>query len=86
MSDLGGPPHTGLVTLREVYALVEKVRGEVLAEVSKVSAVVESRLEVHQQEHQLDNQRRSGLIRWAVTSVLSGLGVLAALYVAFASR
>jgi hypothetical protein len=80
----------GDITLREVYGLIEGVRKELLAEIKGVSKEVESSLQSHDSEHQLHDERherekdhRSGLFRWAVTSVLSGVGVLVALYVAF---
>ncbi len=36
----------------------------------------------HQLEHQRDRDKRNSLIRWAVTSIMTGIGVLVALYVA----
>jgi hypothetical protein len=76
-----------------VYGLIEGVRKELLSEIKGVSKEVESSLQSHESEHQIHEQRhdrekdhRSGMIRWAVTSLLSGLGVLVAIYVAFVYR
>jgi hypothetical protein len=73
-----------------VYGLIEGVRKELLAEIKGVSKEVESSLQSHDSEHQMHDERherekdhRSSLFRWAVTSVLSGIGVFVAIYVAF---
>ena len=80
----------GDITLREVYGLIEGVRKELLAEIKGVSKEVETSLHAHDSEHQMHEERhdrekdqRSSLFRWAVTSILSGIGVLVAVYVAF---
>jgi hypothetical protein len=81
------------VSLREVYQLVDKVRIELLAEIKGVSSHVDAALVAHQaehtqhitehkqheQEHKQDTRYRSSLWRWAVTSMLTGVGVLVAL-------
>jgi hypothetical protein len=73
-----------------VYGLIEGVRKELLAEIKGVSKEVESSLQSHDSEHHLHDERherekdqRSSLFRWAVTSIVSGIGVLVAVYVAF---
>jgi hypothetical protein len=76
-----------------VYGLIEGVRKELLAEIKGVSIEVEASLKNHDAEHSLHEERhererehRSSLIRWAVTSILSGIGVFVAIYVAFFFR
>jgi hypothetical protein len=78
------------ITLREVYGLIEGVRKELLSELKALNIEVESALASHETEHKLHDERherekehRSSLYRWAVTSVLSGIGVFVAIYVAF---
>jgi hypothetical protein len=86
-------PNGGEITLREVYGLIEGVRKELLAEIKGVSIEVESSLKSHDSEHQSHEDRhdrekdhRSSLIRWAVTSLLTGVGVVTAIVVAFYNR
>ena len=85
------PPVSDTATLREVYALVESTRVQLSAQIDKLGAQldneitklgtqVEGKFTVHQVEHQQDRDRRSGLIRWAVTSIVSGVGVLVAIW------
>lgn len=84
----------GARTTEQVYSLVERLRTEVLSEIKQLETKVESRfashlakhekdVDVHSIEHTRDADRRAGLIRWAVTTIVSGIGVLLALYVAF---
>jgi hypothetical protein len=81
-------------TIREVLSLVEASRREILAEIEKLqirvdtkfdahSAKHEAEHETHKVEHRRDSDRRTGYIRWAVTTIMTGLGVLVAIYVAF---
>jgi len=92
----GVPPPPEGASLREVYSLVGALRTEVLAELKSLAATVDTRFtqhdaehsmhqsehEKHEQQHLRDRDHRASMIRWAVTSILSGLGVLIALYVA----
>ena len=91
---VNGPVPEAPITLREVYALLDGTRKELLAEISKIATEFRTYGQMHDQEHKEHDRRhereieqarksRSGLIRWAVTSVLTGVGVLIALYVAF---
>jgi uncharacterized protein YbcV (DUF1398 family) len=84
----------GRATIREVISLVEASRREILAEIEKLEAKVDHKFnthaakheaehDTHKIEHRRDADRRAGLLRWAVTTVMTGLGVLTALYVAF---
>jgi hypothetical protein len=81
-------------TIREVLSMVEASRKEIIAEIEKLQTRVDTKFdthaakhetehETHKVEHRRDADRRAGLIRWAVTTVMTGLGVLVAIYVAF---
>jgi hypothetical protein len=81
-------------TIREVMALVEVSRKEIIAEIEKLQTRVDTKFDTHGAKHEAEQQthitehrreadRRAGLIRWAVTTIMTGLGVLTALYVAF---
>jgi hypothetical protein len=81
-------------TIREVIALVEASRREILTEIEKLEVKVDTKFDAHQQkhdtehdthkvEHRREADRRAGYIRWAVTTIMTGLGVLVAIYVAF---
>ena|SRR6266498_3013608 len=85
------------VTLREVYALLKEVRADVLLEIGQVRSHVDSKFADHDREHtdhdaqhardvqerNAAEARRLSALRWAVTTLLSGIGVFIALYVAF---
>lgn len=77
-------------TIREVVALVEAARRDVLAEIDKLDTKIDARLEAHytrhendhdthKVEHQREADRRTGYIRWAVTTVMTGVGTLFAI-------
>ncbi len=81
-------------TIREVLAMVAEARKEILAEIEKLELAVQGKWETHATKHEKDTEvhainhrreadRRTGYIRWAVTTIMTGLGVLLALYVAF---
>lgn len=81
----------GSASIREVIALVEGARRDLAAEVEKLEARlaaeveklgirIDVRFEVHQNDHQREQDRRTGYLRWAVTSILTGLGVVVAIY------
>jgi len=84
-------------SLREVYSLVGALRTEVLAELKSLAATVDTRFtqhdaehslheslhEKHEQQHLRDRDHRASMIRWAVTTIVSAIGVLIALYAAF---
>lgn len=86
-------PHSDgreLATYREVAGLMDRFRTEVMAEMKAMKASIDAQLvqhksehDAHETRHQQDHDRRSNLIRWAVTSLLTGLGVITAIYVAF---
>ena len=91
------PGNGAAVTLREVYALLKEVRADVLLEIGQVRAHVDSKFADHDREHtehdaqhdrdtqeqRASEARRLSALRWAVTTLLSGIGVFIALYVAF---
>ena len=90
------PGNGNAVTLREVYSLLKEVRSDLLLEIGQVKQHVDSKFSEHDSEHaehekqhlrdadhrERDEEKRRSLIRWAVTSLLSGAGVLVAIYVA----
>lgn len=89
----GQPPPDGIVTLRELYMLVDSTRTELRAEVDKtrtelraeVQAVtqhVDGKFTEHDSEHRIDAERRSSLFRWSVTTIIAVIGVVVAVYVA----
>lgn len=91
------PGNGAAVTLREVYALLKEVRSDLLVEIGNVRNDFAGKLNEHDKEHgeheaqhqrdaahrAADEARRASMIRWAVTTVLSGAGVFVAIYVAF---
>jgi hypothetical protein len=75
-------------------AMLEAARREILVEIEKLDAKVNTKHELHLSRHEAEAQthltehrreadRRAGMIRWAVTTLMTGVGVLLALYVAF---
>lgn len=87
------PPIAGSVTPRELYSHLDAIRSSLGAQIDRVQSTMEKRLSeiqadiatkqfVHEQEHQADRDRRNSLVRWAVTTVLSGGGVVVAIWVA----
>lgn len=74
-------------TIREVMGLVEQARRDVLAELRQLEVKIDARLETHSIHHATEGKahavahdresdRRAGLIRWAVTTLMTGAGVL----------
>jgi hypothetical protein len=61
----------GGVTVREVYQLVQAVRAELMAELSKIEAKMTAQIAAHDTEHQRDRDLRSSRIKWAVTTIIS---------------
>lgn len=57
------------------------LRSETNVRFDKLEQALDVRLNQHKLEHQQDDWRRSSRIRWAVTTVLSGIGVAAAIIV-----
>jgi hypothetical protein len=90
------PGGGNVASFREVYQLVDKTRVELLSEIKGVSSHVDAALLAHQaehvrhnaehdqheQEHKQDAWNRSSLVRWGVTTVLAGMGVIAGLVAA----
>ena len=79
-----------------MYSHLESIRATLGAQLEKVQSTLEQRLTeiqadiatkqtLHVQEHQADRDRRNSLMRWAVTSILSGFGVVVAIWVAMRS-
>lgn len=79
MPDPAPPGDSGSVQLREVYTLVQATKAEIMAELRSLGAHWDQRLTAHETEHEREETRRSQLVRWAVTSILTGAGVLVAL-------
>jgi hypothetical protein len=80
-------------TFREMAAAVEAARREIIAEVEKIQAKVDAKFDAHAAKHEGEHKshdeahrreadRRTGYIRWAVTSLLTGAGVLLSIYLA----
>lgn len=87
----------GIVTLREVYGLVNQTRTELMSEVKLLRSDMEKRLDTleadidkrmikHDTDHNVEDTRRRSMTRWAVTTVLSGMGVITAIIVAIFGR
>lgn len=95
MAPVPDSEHDGAkATFREMAAAVEAARREIIAEIAKLEAKVDARFDAHAAKHEAEQQthdtehrreadRRTGYIRWAVTTIMTGLGVLLALWVAF---
>lgn len=75
------PPPDGIVTLRELYALIGTTRAELGAEIRDIKAHVDNRLIKHEQEHREEERMRSNRVRWAVTTILAVLGTGAAIVI-----
>lgn len=80
----------GIVTLRELYSLLDKTRAELLLEIQKLQTSVDKKFQDHDQvhikhevEHEKEHSHQTSLIRWGVTTVLSAIGIAIAIYVAF---
>jgi len=76
------PIPDGIVTLRELYTLIEKTRSDLLLDLQKVSTGVDQKFTEHVLEHKHEKRQRDGLIRWAVTTLITTAGVMVAIYVA----
>lgn len=83
MTTLGPGGDGSPVTAREMYSIMNTVKGEILNEVRQVNEKMDKRFDVHRIEHEREKDHRASLSRWAVTSLISGTGVLLALYVSF---
>jgi hypothetical protein len=77
-------------SIREVVALVEQARRDAIAEYKQLRTEVVARFDTHtiehaagekahHEEHKQDSARRAGLIRWAVTTIMTGIGTLFAI-------
>jgi hypothetical protein len=77
-------------SIREVMALVEQARRDAIAEVKQLRTEVHAGFDTyaihraadrkaHEDEHEREENRRAGRLRWAVTTVMTGLGVLVAI-------
>lgn len=74
-------------SFREVVALVDGARKEILAEIEKLNAKLDSRFDnhaikheaeqqTHAVEHRQEEDRRAGRQRWMVTTILTAGGTL----------
>jgi hypothetical protein len=81
---------TARANIREVIAVAEGIRKELMAEVASLSARLDARFEAHASKHdaeiqahevshQREEDRRVGLLRWAVTTLITGIGTLFAI-------
>ena len=79
----GNNPDGG-VTFRELVAMLEGTRKEILAELRTLETEMvtqrEKEAEVHASQHRRESDRAAGFARWAVTTLLTGAGVLIALW------
>lgn len=82
MSDPGG----GTVSTRELYTQIGSLRSEMNARLDKIEESLSVKFETHHLEHVRDDDRRASRIRWAVTSLLTGTGVIAAIVVPIVMR
>ena len=87
------PLENDRASYREVRALIDSARREIVAEIEKLQAKLDARFDGHAAKHEAEQQahdiahrreadRRTGYIRWAVTSLLTGAGVLLSIYLA----
>jgi len=91
------PESQEAASLREVHTLIDTLRTELLSEFKQLESMVDVRFErhdsehathnsehkQHEQQHQRDRDHRASIVRWAVTTIVSAVGVLIALYAAF---
>ena len=82
MTTLGPGNDSNPVSAREMYSLMNAVKTEILNEVRTMNDEVDKRFDVHKVEHEREKDQRNGIIRWAVTSIISGTGVMVAIYLA----
>jgi hypothetical protein len=76
------PPAGEGVTVREVYALVQRVEADLLTKLDAVQTAWTARLESHETVHATDRASWENRIRWAVTTILTGFGVVIAIWAA----
>ncbi len=78
MGGIPGPESTQVndpSSFREVYRLISELRNDLLNRVDRLETSWESRMNTHVIEHQREKDYRSSVIRWAVTTLLSGAGI-----------
>ena len=68
--------------VERVYRLLDRLRQDLMTELAKLDTKFETEMKVHQQQHTQEKDYRSQLYRWAVTTILTGTGVLVALWAA----
>lgn len=59
----------------------ESLRRELLTAIEVLKKEVMTSLEMHERTHAEEDRRRESRIRWTVTSILSGVGLLVSLYI-----
>ena len=74
------------VSTRELYAQIGSLRSEMNARLDKIEESLDTKFDTHRLEHLRDDDRRASRIRWAVTSILTGAGVIAAIVIPFFVR
>jgi hypothetical protein len=81
------PSPDAIVTLRELYTLIEKTRSDMVLEIEKVNSSVKEQFTKHEAVHvKHDNQHDKehahtiSMIRWGVTTLLAAAGVFISLY------
>jgi hypothetical protein len=65
----------GSVTIRELYAQIGSLRTEMNVRLDKIEETLDVRFDAHKLEHSVETSRKNSYIRWAVTSVISVVGV-----------
>jgi len=68
-------------TIREVYQLIETVERRLAVKIDTVMTDVNTRFSTHELQHINETDKRNSLLRWAVTSILTGTGVLFGIFV-----
>lgn len=68
--------HNGRATLREVIAMVDALEAKIDARLEAVRIKFETEREAHASDHRREEDRTAGRLRWAVTTLMTGAGVL----------
>jgi hypothetical protein len=78
------PSPDGIVTLRELYTLIEKTRSDMVLELEKLSSSVKEKFTEHDTVHvkhdvmhDKEHAHTISMIRWAITTIIAvaGLGI-----------
>ena len=69
----------GSATIREVVAMIAQLESKLDGRLEAHYSRHEADEKAHEADHQRDLDRRLGYMRWAVTTVLTGVGTLFAI-------